>query len=76
MAPASRGPGRVGRNRLRTGETVMKKWRCTPCDYIYDPALGDPESGIAPGTPWEDVPDDWLCPDCSLGKDFFEPLEE
>ena len=54
----------------------MQKWLCTPCGYVYDPELGDPENGIPPGTPWEDVPEDWLCPDCSLGKDFFEPVEE
>ena len=53
----------------------MEKWRCTPCDYVYDPEVGDPDNGIAPGTPWEEVPDDWLCPDCSLGKDFFERVE-
>jgi rubredoxin len=54
----------------------MDKWRCTPCDYIYDPEKGDPDNGIPPGTPWEDVPEDWLCPDCFLGKDFFERVEE
>lgn len=40
----------------------MKKYRCTVCDYIYDPAVGDPDSGIAPGTAFEDLPDDWSCP--------------
>jgi rubredoxin len=54
----------------------MTKWVCTPCDYVYDPEVGDPANGIPPGTPWEDVPDDWLCPDCSLGKEFFEAVEE
>ena len=42
----------------------MKKYRCTVCDYIYDPAVGDPDSGIAPGTAFEDLPDDWSCPLC------------
>ena len=53
----------------------MDKWRCIPCDYIYDPADGDPDSGIAPGTAFEDLPDDWECPICSVGKDEFEKVE-
>ena len=51
----------------------MKKYRCTVCDYIYDPAVGDPDSGIAPGTAFEDLPDDCSCPLCGVGKDMFEP---
>ena len=47
------------------------KYVC-PCGYIYDEALGDPDNGIAPGTKWEDVPDDFLCPVCGLEKAFFE----
>ena len=54
----------------------MKKYRCTVCEYIYDPALGDPENGIAPGTAFEDLPDGWICPVCGEGKWAFEPLEE
>ncbi len=54
----------------------MQKWICRACPYIYDPELGDPEGDIQPGTSFEDLPDDWLCPGCSLGKEFFEPLEE
>lgn len=50
----------------------MDQWRCIPCDYIYDPAEGDPESGIAPGTAFEDLPDDWECPVCGVGKEEFE----
>lgn len=53
----------------------MKKFECTACGYIYDEALGDPDSGIAPGTKWEDVPEDWVCPICGVGKDAFEELE-
>ncbi len=49
----------------------MEKFVC-PCGYVYDPELGDPDSGIAPGTPWEEVPEDWVCPICGLGKDAFE----
>ena len=46
----------------------MKKYICTVCEYIYDPAQGDPESGIEPGTAFEDIPDDWTCPLCGVGK--------
>ncbi len=52
----------------------MSKWEC-PCGYVYDPELGDPDSGIAPGTAWEDVPEDWVCPVCGLGKDAFTEVE-
>ena len=51
----------------------MKKYHCIPCGYIYDPAAGDPEHGVPPGTPWEKVPEDWVCPVCGVGKDMFEP---
>tara|TARA_B100000676_G_C17575740_1_gene579464 strand:- start:9 stop:236 length:228 start_codon:yes stop_codon:yes gene_type:complete len=49
-----------------------RKWQCIVCGLIYDEALGWPEDGIEPGTAWEDVPADWLCPDCGVGKDDFE----
>ena len=55
---------------------MMRKWACTACDYVYDPDLGDPDEGVEPGTAWEDLPDDWECPECGLGKDVFEPIEE
>ena len=50
----------------------MKKYVCTVCGYVYDEAAGDPEHGIAPGTPWESVPEDFECPLCGVGKDQFE----
>ncbi len=50
----------------------MSKWVCTVCGYIYDPDAGDPDRGIAPGTAFEAIPDDWVCPDCGVGKDAFE----
>jgi rubredoxin len=53
----------------------MKKYVCELCGYVYDEAKGDPDEGIPAGTKWEDVPDDWECPDCGAGKDAFE-LEE
>lgn len=54
----------------------MQKWRCTICDYLYDPESGDPDNGVEPGTAWEDLPDDWVCPDCGVEKDMFEPADE
>ncbi len=51
-----------------------KKYRCLACGYIYDPDEGDPDGGIAPGTPFEDIPDDWVCPTCGSTKEMFEPL--
>ena len=54
----------------------MSKYECTVCGYIYDPELGDPENNIAPGTPFEDLPDDWLCPVCGAAKSEFEKIEE
>lgn len=54
----------------------MSKWECIVCGLIYDEKDGWPDDGIAPGTRWEDVPEDWLCPDCGVGKEDFELLEE
>lgn len=53
-------------------EKSMDKYICTVCEYIYDPELGDPENGIQPGTAFEDLPDDWVCPLCGVGKEDFE----
>ncbi|HHX54009.1 MAG TPA: rubredoxin [Clostridiales bacterium] len=50
----------------------MKKYVCQICGYVYDEAKGDPDNGIAPGTKFEDIPEDWVCPDCGVGKDQFE----
>jgi flavin reductase (DIM6/NTAB) family NADH-FMN oxidoreductase RutF len=54
------------------GDTKMDKYVCTVCGYVYDPADGDPEGGIEPGTPFEKLPDDWACPVCGASKDEFE----
>ena len=53
-----------------------RRYRCSICEHIYDPAEGDPSSGIAPGTAFEDVPADWTCPDCGATKADFEPIDE
>lgn len=55
---------------------MSKKYICTVCEYIYDPEVGDPESGIEPNTPFEDLPEDWVCPDCGATKADFEILNE
>ncbi len=47
------------------------KYVCEVCGYIYDEEQGDPENGVAPGTEWDDVPEDWLCPLCGVGKEVF-----
>ena len=52
--------------------TFMDKYICLGCDYVYDPELGDPDNGIVPNTPFEDLPDDWVCPLCGVGKEDFE----
>jgi rubredoxin len=52
----------------------MEKWKCVVCGYIYDPETGDPDGGIAAGTLFEKVPDDWVCPVCGATKDMFEKM--
>ena len=54
----------------------MKKYLCTVCGYIYDPAKGDPENGVEAGTSFEDLPDAWVCPECGVGKESFEEVKE
>lgn len=54
----------------------MKKYRCTVCEYIYDPALGDPEHNVGLNTSFDDLPDDWVCPFCGKGKWAFEQLTD
>jgi len=54
-------------------EGKMKKWKCSICGYIYDPSKGDPDGGVKPGTAFEEISEDWVCPTCGAGKDMFEP---
>jgi rubredoxin len=54
----------------------MQPYVCEACGYIYDPEKGDPDSGISPGTPFEDIPEDWSCPQCGASKSMFSPLEK
>ena len=53
----------------------MKKYECDACGYIYDPEVGDPDNGVAAGTAFEDLPEDWTCPLCGLGKEVFKEVE-
>ena len=52
----------------------MNKWGCTVCDYIYSPEVGDPRNRIFAGTLFEDIPDEWICPECGAGKDMFNKI--
>jgi len=61
-------------HQIRNGSFV-KTWMCVICGFVYDEEEGWPEDGIKPGTRWEDVPDDWICPDCGVGKDDFDMIE-
>ena len=56
-------------------KALMDKYECIACGYIYDPAQGDPDNGIPAGTPFEKLPDDWVCPVCGVGKDQFEKVD-
>jgi len=58
------------------GVIMPKKYICELCDWIYDPAVGDPDGDIAPGTAFEDIPDDWTCPECGASKDDFVEYNE
>jgi len=53
----------------------MQKWECSVCGYIYDPEFGDPDSGVEPGTSFENLPADWICPDCGASKAEFDALD-
>lgn len=52
----------------------MEKWECTVCGYVYNPENGDPDQDVEPGTSFEDLPDDWTCPECGVEKDMFEQV--
>jgi rubredoxin len=73
---------RIGRNGARfrrdgnffEGRGEMEKYVCTICGYVYDATAGDPENGVAPGTPFSELPESWVCPVCGAGKEAFEPV--
>lgn len=62
-------------NSITTVKPKMAKYECLVCGWVYDEETGDPDSGIDPGTKFEDLPDDWVCPMCGAGKEDFEKLE-
>jgi rubrerythrin len=68
--------GKTAMPRQVADAVATQKWICQKCSVIYDPVLGDPDSGIAPGTPFEDIPDDWVCPICGAVKRSFIPYAE
>ena len=53
----------------------MKSYECLACEYVYDPEKGDPVDGIDPGTPFEELPESWVCPICGVAKDMFEKMD-
>ena len=57
-------------------DAPYRKWQCMACDYIYDEELGDEEEGFEPGTRWEDIPDDWYCPDSGAETEMFMEMED
>lgn len=64
-------------NNLPSSKNIkMQKYQCVVCGYIYDPEQGDPDSGIEPGTAFDDIPDDWACPVCGATKSQFEPMKD
>ncbi len=68
--------GKEPKKKAAGSDPATRKWICRACSNIYDPVVGDPDSGIAPGTPFEDIPDDWHCPICGAMKKAFVPYEE
>lgn len=70
--PAAGAQAEIETEESKKGGEGMKKYVCTVCGYIYDPEVGDPDNGVAPGTSFADVPEDWVCPLCGVEKDQFE----
>jgi rubredoxin len=66
--------GRMPAGTQPSGYTAVKTYMCVICGFVYDEAKGLPDEGIAPGTKWEDVPLNWVCPECGAGKDDFEMM--
>ena len=58
-----------------SSKIIMKKYKCNMCGWIYDETIGVPDEGISPGTRWEDIPNDWVCPLCGSGKEDFDMVE-
>lgn len=65
-----------GFNTVQTERFDMHKYKCEVCGYVYDPSVGDPDNGVGAGTPFEKLPEDWVCPVCGVGKDSFAKVEK
>ena len=76
QSPDGRSPRREGTLTPMTETTTVQLWICESCGFIYDPAEGDPDGGIPPGTPFDDIPDTWFCPVCGARKKDFVPYED
>lgn len=74
-APTYRASGASIRQANTKETSNMKKYVCDQCGYIYDSAVGDPDNDIGPETAFEDLPDDWICPECGVGKEEFSPAD-
>ena len=74
-APVRAAGSRIDSPRISAEGTPMKTWMCLICGYVYSEQEGDPDSGIPPGTRWDDIPLSWRCPDCGAGKEDFEMVE-
>ena len=74
-APTYRASNAARPRKARKELSAMDKYVCDVCGYVYDPAAGDPDNGVEPGTAFEDLPDEWVCPECGVGKDEFSPAE-
>ena len=72
---AGNGAAPAGQQTSAAAPQELKQWVCIICGWVYDEAAGWPEDGIAPGTRWEDIPDDWRCPECDVGKEDFAMVE-
>ena len=72
-APTYAAATAAGKAEIAERSKTVKKYVCQVCGYVYDPAAGDPDNGVAAGTPFEKLPADWVCPVCGAGKDQFEP---
>ena len=76
LSDLSDSPPAPPRGIIRKRDFIMKKYECTVCGWVYDPEVGDPDGGIEPGTAFEDIPEDWVCPLCGATKEDFELVEE
>src|SRR5450756_1568213 len=73
---AARAAAHCTENAVPRARRPSMKYVCTVCGYVYDPEVGDPDNGVEPGTAFDDLPDDWVCPECGVDKEEFEPVDD